>query len=563
MPWDGSGPTSTMTWAENSRKRIPWGRLTIRSYVGPNLVEVETGRVGTNVGRRAQYAYNGLNQAIQVYRVDDAGIPVIWDGRALDTSGRMVFRTNAAGRVMSYTHNNVGLKVKTVDEYGATNSYAYDAWGNVTQMVNGVGVTNRMQYDYLRRLTNRIEAVGAPEQRVTGYRYNAQGDRIQITQPDGSFTYLLHDLAGRMTAASGTLQYARSNVYDGNGNVIASIDGNGNRITNTYDAYNRLVFVRYPDGAVESNVYDEVGNRIRFVDGNTNTTYFAHDDLNRLTSRSLPNDSNTLVMTYAYNAWNEITLVSNVVGGVQRSHYDEFGRMTNSIDAAGLSLVYTYDFLDQVTSTRWLNGTTASNVYDNMRLVSTLDRAGNAASNAFDAIGRQIRTVDSLGATNQIGYDALNRLTAITNALSEGTLVAYDAFNRPAQITYADGGIEYRQYDGFGKITNHYGAGQYAVMYRYDSVGNLTNLVDGNGSITTWAYDGRNLSDPQDPCGWELPRICLRWEWERQDPAESQRNNDHTGVQCAEPANVDRLSDGCRRGVGIRRDGAEKQAHRR
>ena len=364
--------------SRRTREIDPLGQETVWTYGEANLVEVERGIVGITPGRLTIYEYNGLNKLTAIKRENDQGTPVLWEARVPDSSGKILVRTNALGRTFSNTYNNVGLKVQTVDEYGAVTLYGYDAWGNMTQTVNAIGVTNWMQYDYLKRLTNRLEAVGELEQRVTGYRYTAQGDRIQITQPDGSATYFTYDLAGRMTAASGTLQYARSNVYDGNGNLIVSIDGNGNRVTNTYDVYNRPVSVRYPDGVVESNVYDEVGNRVRFIDGNTNITYFVYDSLNHLASRSVPNDSNTLIITYAYDAWNEILQVSNVAGGVQQSFFDRLGRMTNSIDAAGLSLAYNYDVLDQVICTRWPNGTTISNVYDNMRLTSTQDRAGNS-----------------------------------------------------------------------------------------------------------------------------------------------------------------------------------------
>ena len=462
------------------------------TYSGANLTLVEEGRDGTIFGRIVSNEYNTLNKLTGVYRMNGAGQAVHWVKYKHDSEGNVLAEINALNYTNRFAYNLVGVMTNQVDAYGAERQFKVNVWGNKSEIKNAQGNVEQHNYDYLGRLTNRIEAIGLVEERAEGYRYDARGLRVEILRASVSSSTSKYDRAGRLLSFSGPGSYPEKYVYDANGNQIFGIFGSGYTNIFHYDAYNRLQGVTYADGSTKSNTYDLVNNLTARVDENGSTKYSSYDALNRLKATSIPDDQNTIMVTYSYNAFNEQVKTSNIVGGVTSSSCDGLGRVTNTVDAVGLSLKYDYDALDQLTRLSWPNNTYIEFYFENSRQVWIKDRADNVRSNAYDILGRLAFEVDEMGTTNHFEYDGLYRQVSVSNALKGARHVAYDSFNRISTVTYEDDQIDYFFYNEHGSVTNQYGARQYPMTYFYDLAGNITNMVDGNGSDTIWAYDARN-----------------------------------------------------------------------
>jgi RHS repeat-associated protein len=416
----------------------------------------------------------------------------VWMRYGYDSDRNLIWEENAVELRTTFEYDAAGRRSVIVDVYGGRTTNTFDKAGNLVSSRNALGIETRMQYDLLSRLTNRIEALGTALQRQTGYRLDPVDNIVQTTRSDGSSTFYGYDAWGRLAQVSGTREYPVAYQYDENNRKTITTDGNGNATTNRYDKYGRLTSILHPDGAVEQFQYDLAGRLVALTDGNTNTTFLTFDALGRQVAESAPNSPNVTLYTNTYNPWNELIVRSNLMGGVERRSYDAFGRLTNSRDAAGLSLSLQYDAANRLVAVLWPAGSYVSNAYSGPFLAATRDRAGHWTGYAYDILGRRTVEVTSLGLTNTFDYDSLGRPALKSNSVGHVLRTDYDAFDQPIRITHPDGLIETVMYDAYGQVTNRFGAGQYPVMSQFDATGNRTNLIDGNANQTAWIHDKRN-----------------------------------------------------------------------
>ena len=214
-----------------------------------------------------------------------------------DAAGRRATRTDEIGRVVRYLYDAIGrLDRMTADGEGLLVDYDYDAAGRLSRKTLGNGVYTTYGYDAAGNITllTNLTADGAVLSRygytydVSGRRtsvstlggtfthgYDATGQLIRVTHPDGHAVVYDYDAAGNRRAvtddgvetdytANALNQYTRVGdtdyVFDADGNLIRQTE-NGVTTVYTYDTENRLVGVSGPDG-VWAYRYDALGNRV-------------------------------------------------------------------------------------------------------------------------------------------------------------------------------------------------------------------------------------------------------------------------------------------------------------
>ncbi|MBD8882128.1 RHS repeat protein [Rhodanobacter sp. 7MK24] len=171
------------------------------------------------------------------------------------------------GPASGYTYAQGGQSVtRTYDaNYRLTDSvgsglalhFLRDAKGRIQAEGNAAGATpanETYQYDPLDRLTTVLDANGNLEEGVT---YDATGDRLSKTTPQGMQSYVYSPGTHQLIGVGGATR-----TVDAAGNTTALTDPNGTLVGLGYDNSNRLTTVTSGDATIASYQYNGEGQRV-------------------------------------------------------------------------------------------------------------------------------------------------------------------------------------------------------------------------------------------------------------------------------------------------------------
>ena len=297
-----------------------------------------------------------------------------------------------------------------------------------------------------------------------------------------------------------------------------------------------------------TNVIDTVGGQYTF---NYNTQYglltnvtfgqwqanFAYDAANRLISKTLTNTSG--IYTNINTTWQfQYSPANGLLAGIidprgntnQFVQYDQYGRMTNQLDALGRASSIRFGVPGNRQITRFDPGTNIwVETYDRKgHILAQQDPLTNITSYAYNASGNRISMTEPLGWQTTFSYDNRANVIASTNALGEvKRWVVHDFFNKVIQEIKAQppdaNGISvwtnFYAYDVGGNLTNQADALGILVRYSYFSNGLVSTSTDANGNTVRFIYDTNGfLAARIDPAtnstsyilnevGWKLKEI--------------------------------------------------------
>ena len=347
--------------------------------------------------------------------------------------------------------------------------------------------------------------------RITKYEYNAAN---QLTK----------SISGYGTASPITEQA----TFTANGKPLTLKDGNGNLSTMTYDGFDRLVQLNYPDAATGSGTsssgdfeqygYDASGNLIGFRNRAGEHINAIYDALNRRVSMggSMIADRN-----FSYDNLNRPKTMTFASGGASITNtHDGLGRLTSQAQAGVGTMSYGYDLAGRRTWMSWPDGFWAAYDYNYANDLMAIRENGatnwQLASWAYDNLGRPIAQGRGNGAATYWSYDAAGRLSALTNDLA-GTandVTLNLAYNPAGQIvtrtlsnpTYAyQPGVGNTAYANNGKnqVTSVNGAGVgYDVRQNITSVPGLGSYgYNGSNELTSATVGGATTGLSYDPGG--------------------------------------------------------------
>lgn len=153
----------------------------------------------------------------------------------------------------------------------ATYKYAYDREGNVTAVEDAEGNVTRVIVDAFGQA---IETK-YPDGTTGTTNIDAVAQTVTYKDAADNQTREKKDLLGRVTAVeeyrNGAYVPIQQTEYDIDGNVIASVDGNGQRTTYTYDALGQITTVTTPKQETSRYFYSYQGQVTQIVSPNTQT----------------------------------------------------------------------------------------------------------------------------------------------------------------------------------------------------------------------------------------------------------------------------------------------------
>ncbi len=250
-------------------------------------------------GTRVTNSWDPAGQ--QIISADSTGITsMVWD-----QNSRKIATQNPTGINLTNSLDPLGNRLVLQDNYGST-TYSRDSQSRLLSIWNPYNERTTMSYDPLDREQHRVLANGGTishtwdaagreiliENRnaagaalfVATNTYSPVDTRLTVLETDGTRATFSYDASRQVIseARGGTLAYARSYVWDPNGNRIQQYDS-GVLTTGAFNAANQLLVSTPATGPASTFSYDPVGNTIGINTGGALTTQTWSPD-NRLAS---------------------------------------------------------------------------------------------------------------------------------------------------------------------------------------------------------------------------------------------------------------------------------------
>jgi len=427
----------------------PLRQTTYAYYPGTNTIQTKTitdTTVTPNVSRTWTYTYNNYGQVLTI------------DGPRTDVTD-----------VTTYTYYTCTSGVQCGQVNAITNAMGqittfntYNASGQPLTITDPNGTLITVTYDLRQRVTSKL--VGTES---TGYSYYPTGQLKTVTLPDGGTITYTYDGAHRLTK-----------ITDGAGNYVSyTLDAMGNRTAESaYDPNNVLSRAHTRVFNALNELYQEIGS------ANTAavTTTLGYDNNGNLTSSNAPLARNT---SNQYDALNRLALITDPGSGLTHFGYDAEDNLTSVIDPTSLQTIYIRNGFGELTQ--------------------QVSHASGTSNYTFDSGGNLHTATDARSATATHAYDALNRVTSTTYTLggvTDQTIgYSYDSGNYgKGHLTGASDANHSLawSYDALGRVT---GKGQTvagitkSVGYGYTN-GDVTSITTPSGQTVYYTYANHQVT---------------------------------------------------------------------
>jgi RHS repeat-associated protein len=435
--------TTSTQW--HSTYRIPTeidepGRTTTFTYdtAGNPLTRTITD-AATSATRTWTYTYNSFGQMLTA------------DGPRTDVSDVTTYTYYQCS-----TGNECGQLHTVSDALSHVTTYnTYNAHGQPLTITDPNGVVTTLAYDSRQRLTSRT--VGTEQ---TTFDYWPTGNLKKVTLPDSSYLQYTYDAAHRLTG-----------VADGEGNHITyTLDAMGNRThEDTYDPSNTLAFTH-------GHVFNNLGRLTQDVGAASQTTSYFYD----------PNGN--------------VDTVTDPMNRLVDNDYDELNRLTRVTDPQQSVTQYAYDANDNLSSVTDPRNLTTSYTYNGFGDIKQLTSPDTGVTQYVpDTAGNVDLATDARSKSADYAYDALNRVTSIT--YSDQTIsFAYDqgtnGVGRLTQVTDGSGTTQWT-YDALGRVATKQqtvGSVVKTVGYAMNAAGQLSQMTTPSGQLIGYGYTNNKIT---------------------------------------------------------------------
>jgi RHS repeat-associated protein len=468
-------------------------------------------------GLTASFVYDGNGNALTRTLTDT-------------TTTTAPYSTNGQTRAWNYTYDSTGHALTAQSPNGHSTSFAYSSDGTLISITDALShaisvtshtgggrpltivdpnvVTTTLGYDARQRLLTSSTATAQGARTIT-YTYDAAGNLIKTTLPDGSaltdtydtahrlttITDLFHqniaytlDAAGdrtktNLTAVGNRIQRQHSDVFDALGRAIQDIGGVGQTTGYGYDANGNALTVTDPLGRVATRKFDALNRLSQATDPNAGITSVTYDAHNRVLSVTDPNSNTT---TYVYDGFGDLIQQTSPDSGITLYRYDADGNLIQKTDAAAKVTNNTFDAVNRILATSYPADSTLNVTY-------TYDQTGHGFG-----VGRLTFLTDAAGTLSRL-YDERGKMlneTRVNGSTTLTTAYTYDAASRVSSIRYPSGWTVTQTRDIMGRIyqlpvssSTGSPAGNAIINATYEPFGPLYTLSYGNGVNESRHFD--------------------------------------------------------------------------
>lgn len=444
---------------------------------------------------------NGTDNRYLGYSYTDDGLLAAEDVPSPTTANA---RVNAA----SYRYDADGAEVAVTDALGDTDTTTYNADATISQTATQAYTTS----------------TGTLISHITGYHYDADGNRTSTTDPAGATTRTSYSNDGLTLSVTDPLGDLTSYSYDNSGNPTAVTSPSANAAdtnntakaptVNTYSYDNLLLTSSVPlatDASTRRQTsyrYDPAGRKASETFTETNSagaTLTGGDSASTDTFSYLPDDRiataaghDATTISYGYDPSGAVTsLNQSGPGGTSSLTTTRYlDGLLRSIDDGTRLSRYAYDGVgQQITDADYTSGS-----------APTFQALTNTYYNDDERTGEVVGPTYSSSLVYYYGYDDAGRLTArvgpngseITRTYNpDDTLAGQNLFPYKSSTTQ---GVWTYNYDNDARLTSAALSGSAAgtatgsYTYGYDAAGRLNSFNDGATTNTVaYNHDGDRL----------------------------------------------------------------------
>ncbi len=389
-----------------------------------------------------------------------------------DSASRLNLITQPDNSTETFQYDANDNLLKITDERANTNSAAFDANNNLQAITDALSAAIGFGFDTNDRLASITDALGKTTKRV----YDAVSRLHSVTDPTGVGTTYGYNALNHFTSAVDATGKGLLYGRDAEGRLISMTDALQRPIAFVRDAHGRVTGMTTANHETYSVVYDAL-SRVKSVSDPLNrAAQFAFDPRGLLTSATLPGG---VTGSYGRNQLGLVTTATDPNGNSWLRGFDKMGRQTSGTDPLGQTTSYQFDSRQRVSAVTFPKGSLQL-FYDAVgNLTGRTYSDGISLKYTYDA-DNQLTSADGL----VLSYDANGRISG-----SNGLQIGRDDAGRIASITYAMGKTVKYTYDNRGLLTQVADWVGGATAFNYDAAHQLTSVVFPNGVREDYTYD--------------------------------------------------------------------------
>jgi RHS repeat-associated protein len=494
-----------------------------------------------------EYEYDGAGRVVMITQKDDQG------------NDRMTeIERDWLGRITQITYPaEGGSNLATIYDYDATDLYDQNASYGVN-VIDTNGVKTQYLYNSGGLLWKVVRDRGEGQDdlnAVTTFEYDAYGNLISLTDPEGNTTTFEYDSLDRLVSITypevDENERVKSFTYYPDGSLASRTDPNGVLTEYTYNDDNRLWKTEYkPDGVNVAETieftYEPNGlitSVVKTVGLDTSEVIFAYDGINRLESSNGALSGDFDLVSYEYfnggqrqsltdlmgeteytiNDWNAIDDIVNPYSRTMSYSYNQHtGALARIAATANVYTNYDFDSLDRLDYYQLSNGNMYNYEYNDANLIDTISIPGNKSyeyvyddmyrltneyaldngspiyTNNYEYDLADNRTGVANGVADIFTINALNQITEIYQIYGQPhTTFEYDLNGNLIEQTTSAGTVE-MEYDYENRLVKITYPIIGSTEFVYDPLGRRLKTIEKNGqgqvlSETRYVYDGINL----------------------------------------------------------------------
>lgn len=457
------------------------------------------------LGEVTSYLYNGYEQMISITQPNGQVTTNLYgsDGHLAEqivvgistnyytwTNDLVYSHTDERGLIVTNSWDAVNRLTNALYPDGTSVSYIYSNL-DLIQVIDRMGYTTSYTYDPIRERTSITDGNG----HTTYYGYCQCGALYSITDALNNVTYFIHDDQGNLIQAFYPDGYSISNSYNLLRQLVSTTDSSGMTVNNWYNNQGLLAASSNNVGLVRSLVYDIDDRITNRTDANHVSVGMTYDYLDRLLTRSYPDYPNNGVEKYGYTPdISGPTRYTNQIGKIWLYGYDGVNRKTNEVCVGVTTNQFAFDGAGDLLTLTDGNGNPTAWSYDQYgRVTNKMDAAHNTIFKyGYDDDNRLTNRWTPAKGTTVYGYDPVGNLTGVTYATSPSISLSYDFDNRLTTMVDAIGTTAYT-YDQVGQLLGEGGLWpDDAVNYTYQNRLRMALSLahpDGTGWTEDYGYD--------------------------------------------------------------------------